>query len=319
MDVVREHVESLHGHILVASSPGRGTAFTILIPLTLATTRAILVEQGGQIFGVPSATVERTSRVREQQFVQIDGHRTIQIEHQPIVAIELADILQLRTARSIGPKPEDWRPFFVVRQADRRVALLVDRLIGEQEVMIKSLGWPLRRVPNVSGAALLGSGQMVVILNPSDLVETGGKLPRIGRVQVKVDALDAVIQPIEVIKKRLLVVDDSLTTRALERSILEAAGYEVVVASDGVDALSILRSQSIDLVVSDVDMPRLDGFALTAEIRRDAKLRTMPIVLVTSLEAPEHRERGVAVGADAYIVKSGFDERHFLDTIGRWL
>src|SRR5579859_1591466 len=272
MDVVREHVESLNGQVRVASQFGHGSSFTILIPLTLATTRAILVEQSGQLFGIPSATVERTSRVLEHLFVQIDGHRTIQIEQQPVVAIELAHVLRLRAASTVTANPEVWRQFFIVRQADRRVALLVDRLIGEQEVMIKSLGWPLRRVPNVSGAALLGSGQMVVILNPSDLVETGGKLPRLELIPSDAVVVGAPVQPAPPARKRVLVVDDSVTTRTLERSILEVAGYEVLVASDGVDALNVLRREPIDLVVSDIDMPRLDGFALTAELRRYAKL-----------------------------------------------
>ena len=120
-------------------------------------------------------------------------------------------------------------------------------------------------------------------------------------------------------RRRLLVVDDSLTTRTLERSILQTAGYDVVVASDGVEALQLLRSQSIDLVVSDIEMPRLDGFALTTEIRRDERLRQTPVVLVTSLDAPEHRERGASAGADAYIVKRAFDQGELLETVGRLL
>jgi two-component system chemotaxis sensor kinase CheA len=121
------------------------------------------------------------------------------------------------------------------------------------------------------------------------------------------------------VRRRLLVVDDSLTTRTLVRSILETAGYDVAVAVDGADALRVLRSQPIDLVVSDLQMPNLDGFALTTEIRRDPRLRSVPVVLVTSLDAPEHRERGAAAGADAYIVKSAFDQAQLLDTIGRLL
>jgi two-component system chemotaxis sensor kinase CheA len=117
----------------------------------------------------------------------------------------------------------------------------------------------------------------------------------------------------------VLVVDDSLTTRSLEQSILEAHGYEVAVAGDGLEALARLRSEPLDLVVADLEMPRMDGYALTAEIRRDERLRHLPVVLVTSLDSPEHRERGVAVGADAYIVKSGFDQNELLETLGRLL
>jgi two-component system chemotaxis sensor kinase CheA len=119
--------------------------------------------------------------------------------------------------------------------------------------------------------------------------------------------------------RRVLVVEDSVTTRTLMRSILETAGFDVDVAGDGVDALAILRTEEIDLVVSDVEMPRMDGFGLTAEIRRDERLKNLPVVLVTSLNKPEHTERGAAAGADAYIVKSDFDQGQMLDTVARLL
>ena len=156
---------------------------------------------------------------------------------------------------------------------------------------------------------MLGSGETVVILEPADLVRSAARLVE-GRRTVA-PAPSAVAER----RQRVLVVDDSLTTRSLERSILESRGYEVVVAADGVDALERLRSQPIDLVVSDLEMPRMDGYELTAEIRRDERLRRLPVVLVTSLDSREHRERGVAVGADAYIVKSGFDQENLLETV----
>jgi two-component system, chemotaxis family, sensor kinase CheA len=169
-------------------------------------------------------------------------------------------------------------------------------------------------VRNVGGAAVLGSGETILILNPSDLLKSGLRRGLLAPGPIATAETAATRR-----RARVLVVDDSLTTRTLERSILEAAGYDVSVAADGVEALTVLRADPVDLVISDVDMPRLDGFGLTAEIRRDAALRQLPVVLVTSLAAPEHRERGVAVGADAYIVKSSFDQAQLLDTIGRLL
>jgi two-component system chemotaxis sensor kinase CheA len=157
-----------------------------------------------------------------------------------------------------------------------------------------------------------------VILNPADLVKSGLRLARTaGGVAAGGGASEGAGEPAR--QKRLLVVDDSLTTRTLERSILETAGYDVAVAVDGSDALRIMRSQPVDLVVSDVQMPNLDGFGLTTEIRRDPQLRNVPVVLVTSLDAPEHRERGAAAGADAYIVKSAFDQGQLLETVARLL
>lgn len=313
MDVVREHLERLSGQVAVSSVPGQGTRLALTVPLTLATSRAILVEQTGQLFAVPSAMVERTARVQERQLVRLEGRLAVEIGGHPLPVVDLAAILEHPTAGSKGAGRGGWRPFFVLRQGERRVALLADRLVGEQEIVVKRLSWPLRRVRNVAGATVLGSGQVVPILNPSDLLKTATRFQHAPGVVAMTAA-----QP-EPVRPRLLVVDDSLTTRTLERSILEAAGYEVTGAADGLEALGVLRAGPIDLVVSDVNMPGLDGFGLTAEIRRDAALRQIPVVLVTSLDAREHRERGVAAGADAYIVKGRFDQTQLLETIGRLL
>jgi two-component system chemotaxis sensor kinase CheA len=313
MDVVREHVERLNGHVEVSSTPGRGTRFTLHVPLTLATSRAILVEQGGQPFAIPSGTVERTARARERQLVSLEGRRAVVIEGLPVPVVDLAQVLEQASTVQSSRDADDWRPLFVLRQGDRRFAFLVEHLVGEQEIVIKSLGWPLRRVRNVSGATILGTGHAVVILNPADLLQTASRIHSTTAARVA-----PATQP-DAPRWRVLVVDDSLTTRTLERSLLEAAGYQVSVATDGLDALSRLRAEPIDLVVSDVDMPRLDGFGLTAELRRDAGLRNVPVILVTSLDDRDHREQGVAAGADAYIVKSSFDQAELLETIRRLL
>ncbi|MBI4495182.1 MAG: hybrid sensor histidine kinase/response regulator [Chloroflexi bacterium] len=316
MDVVRENVERLNGHIAIRSVLGRGTQFTLSLPLTLATARALLVEQSGQLFAIPSSLVERSARVQERQLVSLEGCRAVQIGEHPVPIVELADVLEQPRGSPTSQGSPGWRPFLVLAHGDRRVALLADRLMVEQEIVIKRLSWPLRRVRNVSGAAVLGSGQTVVILNPVDMVKTAWKLIGTGARRVSAEVVAATP---ERRRPRLLVVDDSLTTRTLIRTILDAAGYDTAVAADGAEALSMVRAAPVDLIVSDVDMPRMDGFALTAEIRRDEKLRQTPVVLVTSLETREHRERGVAVGADAYVVKSGFDQAQLLATIGRLL
>jgi two-component system chemotaxis sensor kinase CheA len=279
----------------------------------------VLVEHGGLVYAIPSALVERSGRVREGTLRWIEGRRTAAIDGQPVLVAELGAVLE-RPASSLDQRGAPWRPFVVLRQGERRIAVLVDALVGEQEIVIKPLAWPLRRVRNVGGAAVLGSGQLVVILNPLDLLRSGLKLaqhPPVDRSPAR--SVPQARESEERGRARLLVVDDSLTTRTLERSILEAAGYDVLVASDGVEALDLLRREPVDLVVADVDMPRLDGFGLTSAIRRDQALRRLPVVLVTSLAAQEHRERGVAVGADAYLVKSGFDQADLLDTVSRLL
>jgi two-component system, chemotaxis family, sensor kinase CheA len=313
LDVVRQHVQQLNGQVGVSSELGVGTRITLRVPLTLATTRAVLVEEAGQLLALPSTLIERSARVREEQIVTFEGRRAVTIEGRPVPVVELAAVLE--RPLPTGHQPDEWRPLVVLHQGERRLAILTEKLVGEQEIVVKSLGWPLRHIPNVSGAAVLGSGQTVVILNPSDLLKNGSKL---AAVAVRSGAAPGVAQKRRV--HRLLAVDDSLTTRTLLRSILEAAGYAVTVAADGLEALTLLQqSESFDLVVADVEMPRMNGFELTEAIRRDERLRQTPVVLVTSLAGRDHRERGVAVGADAYIVKSVFEQGLLLDTIGRLL
>jgi two-component system chemotaxis sensor kinase CheA len=313
LDVVRQHVQQLNGQVAVSSDLGTGTRFTMRVPLTLATTRAVLVEESGQLLAVPSTLIERSARVREQHIVSFEGRRAVTIAGRPVPVVELAAILERPVAA--GRRPDEWRPLVVLQQGERRLAILTDKLVGEQEIVVKSLGWPLRHVPNVSGAAVLGSGQTVVILNSSDLLKHGSKL-----ASAAVRSSGAPSVAVERRVRRVLAVDDSLTTRTLIRSILEAAGYDVVVAADGLEALSLLQqSEPFDLVVAEVEMPRMDGFQLTEAIRRDERLRQTPVILVTSLVGQDHRERGVAAGADAYIVKSLFEQGQLLETIGRLL
>jgi two-component system chemotaxis sensor kinase CheA len=278
----------------------------------LATTRAVLVEESGQVLALPTGLIERSARVREQHIATFENRRAVTVEGRPIPVVELAALLE-RAPRA-EREPDEWRPLVILQQGERRLAILTDKLIGEQEIVVKPLGWPLRHVPNVSGAAVLGSGETVVILNPSALLQNGSRL---ALAPPRSAAAHRMITPRRV--SRLLVVDDSLTTRTLMRSILGAAGYEVVVAADGLAALGLLQGQAFDLVVSDVEMPRMNGFELTEAIRRDERLRLTPVILVTSLAAGNHRERGLTAGADAYIVKSAFEQGQLLDAVSRLL
>ena len=201
----------------------------------------------------------------------------------------------------------------MVGSAERRTALAVESLLGVQEVVIKPLPWPFARVGGTAGAATLASGDVVMILNAADLTRPGyagepGRAAGPAPAPMKAAPAD---------QATILVVDDSAVTRTLEKSILEAAGYQVRVAADGAAALDLLGREPCDLVVTDIEMPRLDGFSLTERVRADERLRDLPVVLVTSLDSEDDRRRGVEVGADAYIVKGAFDQDRLLETIRR--
>lgn len=310
--IVKERVEGLRGRLRLESRAGQGLTVRMVVPASIATFRGLLVRCGPQAFLLPIESVERVIRVAPQQIEQVDGRDVIRTDGgelggQPLFVARLADLLQMDGAEA-PLEPESQRPCAVVRAERGRLGLIVDEILGDREVLQRELCPPLRRVRSVAGAGLLGSGQLVLTLRPSDLLR--------GAAQPRRPAVAARPAPSRR-ASRVLVVDDSITTRTMERHLLEAAGYEVVVAVDGIDAWTPLKTGPVDLVVSDVDMPRMDGFGLTARIRADPELAALPVVLVTALESREDKERGIEVGANAYVVKSSFDQSNLLDIIRR--
>jgi two-component system chemotaxis sensor kinase CheA len=195
----------------------------------------------------------------------------------------------------------------ILRSGERQGALVVDEILGEQEIVIKDFRPPIRRVRHVLAAGLLGTGSLVLVLRPLDILLALAAPP-----SPQGDTAPAVPRVL-----RVLVVDDSITTRTMERNLFEAAGYRVRVAADGIDGWHLLQNDEIDVVVSDIDMPHMDGFELTSRIRAHPRLAELPVVLVTALEAREDKERGLRVGANAYVRKSGFDQSTLLDIVRR--
>jgi two-component system, chemotaxis family, sensor kinase CheA len=307
LDVVREHVERLHGTITLDTEIGRGTRFRLELPLTVATTLCLLVGAAGRPFGLPVTNVVRIERVRDQETGSVGGSPVLLVDGRPIPVVPAAGLLGL--PQGAGPGAGT---VVVVGSAERRTALAVESLLGVQEVVIKPLPWPFARVRGTAGATTLASGEVVMILNAADLTRPGqATAPGVATREPSPEELAPPRQA------TVLVVDDSAVTRTLEKGILEAAGYQVRVAADGAAALDLLRREPCDLVVTDVEMPRLDGFSLTAGIRADDGLRDLPVVLVTSLDSEDDRHRGAEVGADAYIVKGAFDQDRLLETIRR--
>jgi len=308
--IAREKVEDLGGSLSVETSPGTGTSFRMLLPLTLATFRGILVQAADQLFVIPTGSVERVLRVRQEEIKTVENRETIPLNGSAVPLAWLADVLELPGREEPG-NGSTFRPTLILGTAENRIAFGVEAVLGEQVVLIKGLGPQLSRVRNVAGATVLGSGQVAPILNVPDLlksaVQTSGVPARFAA------AVKAAEEPGDAI----LVVEDSITSRMLLKNILEAAGYPVKTTVDGVEALTELKAGSFDLVVSDVQMPRMDGFELTKKIREDDSLAELPVVLVTALESREDRERGIDAGANAYIVKSSFDQSNLLETIRR--
>jgi two-component system chemotaxis sensor kinase CheA len=253
--------------------------------------------------------VERILQLAAGDVLSMGGLDTVIYGDRPLALVRLDGLLGLPGA---GSRPDWPSPAVVLRSGERQMMVMIDELLGEQEVVIKGLGRQLRRVCGIGGATVMGSGEVVLILNTGDLF----KLAALGERPSVLAADRATAGTARVTRPRILVVDDSITTRTLERNILEAVGYEVRIATDGQEALAALAAGELpDLVISDILMPRVDGFELTARLRRDVRTAALPVILVSSLESIEDKTRGIEVGADAYIVKSGFDQQALLDTI----
>lgn len=303
--IVREKAEKLGGHVKVTSEPGRGSAFTITVPSTQATFRGILFKAAGQLMVLPTLQVERVLRLDPQDIRSVERRDTFLLEGRTVPLVRMADVLELPPAPSALPDIQ----VLVLGNGDQRVGFVVDDVLDEQEVLVKPLRRPLARVRNVSGATVLASGQVAPVLEPSDLLRSARRAgaPR-----------QWVIEPQQPAHKgHVLVAEDSITSRLLLKTILEAAGYRVRTAVDGADALAVLRRYKVDLLVSDVEMPGLNGFELTCRVRADETLKELPIVLVTTLDSQEDRERGMEAGANGYVIKGSFDQSDLLAVVGQ--
>ena len=311
MDVVRKNLEQMRGLIQVETTLGLGTTFILTLPLTLTTSQVLLVRVAGETIALPMMNVERILHVNVAQVGSIEGHPAIYAQGRPLPLVNLAHVLKLPEVEQ--PLPPDAKiPVVILSVVEKRIALRVSGFLSTQQVVVKSLGGQLRRVRNVVGAAILGDGHLVTILNVSDLIRS---------IQVKsVASLSLPIVTKETRRWRVLLADDSITTRALEKHILENAGYDVLAAADGQEAWELICGNEKglpDLVISDINMPKMDGFLLTQSIKGDSKYSHVPVVLVTSLDSSQDRLHGMEAGADAYIVKSAFDQRELLNTIER--
>ena len=314
MDVVRTNVARLKGSIELESHPGQGTRFHLRLPVSLATQRILLVKAGGYSYGLPAQTVLACRNLGPGALFKLEGRPATLHQERPVSVAPLASLLAL-TPLETGPHDDLSQPCVLLRQGETVYGVLVDEVVDELEVVSKPLGGPAGRVRNVSGATLLNSGEVCILLDPMDLLtsmaQTG--VPIAAPTQRGAEVLDQAAQA----RKRILLAEDSITTRAQETRILEAAGYEVVATANGLDALRALGTQAFDAVVSDINMPHMDGLELASRIRRMTRHADLPIVLVTYLATDEDKKRGLEVGANAYITKAEFDQRLLLECLER--
>jgi two-component system chemotaxis sensor kinase CheA len=307
LDIVKNAVEKLRGNVHVEHASGKSTAFTLTLPLTVTTIRALLIGVGSQIFALDTINIQKVVQVARDDLRSVNGRSVIAFGDRIIPALDLSG--WFGTSVRARRRRADSITVVVIGTAGKETALLVDDLAGEQELMIRALGPRLAKLRNLSGGAILPDGQVALVLNAAGLGEYA-----IGR------NLERDLPPLEEdaplpARKRILVVDDSLTVRTLEKIILEGAGYQVTTASDGAEAWDVLQADGADALIADVDMPRMDGFLLAEAVRKSQRFKNLPILLVTAREKSQDKIRGLEVGADAYILKSTFDQRQLLELI----
>ena len=310
MSVVIEAIKKLQGSISIQSQAGRGTTFTISVPVTLTNHHLVLVKLDDQTFALPSANIESLRRVKPAEVSVVDGQRVVMIEGAPVPLVDLGTLIDEPHAPATAA--DESLAVVILRVDERRMAVVVDAILDKRETLIKNLNPGLQRLRLFTGAITQGDGSVTLVLSPATLLAKGARERGVAPAGARPRTQAARVRRAT---PRILVVDDSITTRTLERGILEANGFEVSLAVDGVDALAKLSLESYDLVISDVEMPRMDGFTLVGEIKKSPKFKHLPVIMVTSLEKPADRERGMSLGANAYVLKQKFDQGGLLEII----
>lgn len=307
LGIVSEKVDKLGGHTEVVSVPNQGTTFTLTLPLTLATFRGVHISVAGQDFIVPTHNIERVVRVKPTAIKKTENRETIAIEDRSFSFVHLADLLGIqRTTESSDH--ENFLFALIVKAAEQTIVFGADHVHSEQEILVKGLGKQQIRVKNIMAATVIETGSVIPILNPIDLIKSSIKL------EVN-PSTSAIPDEDQTAKKSILVVEDSITTRLLIKNILTSAGYEVKTAVDGMEALETLQKQTFDLIVTDIEMPRMDGFSLLEKVRSLPQMKEIPIIICTALGSSSDRKRGIDLGANAYLDKSSLNLQAFVSIV----
>jgi chemosensory pili system protein ChpA (sensor histidine kinase/response regulator) len=299
MDIVRSEAQSLGGRVETATESGKGARFTIHLPLTLAVTQVVLLGAGGKTYALPSTLVEQVLQMKEGALAEARGKGHISQQGHDAPLHYLPAMLG---QGPVQPPAQRSAPVLVLRNGNERLALQVDEVVGNREVVIKNIGQQLARMPGIAGATVLGSGEIVLILNPVALAQHLAHHPELSAPRQAEDAA-APADLLAAVGGVVMVVDDSLTVRRVTQRLLEREGYQVVLAKDGVDALEQMQDRQPDLMLVDIEMPRMDGFDLTRNVRGDERTKDIPIIMITSRSADKHRNYAMQLGVNAYFGK----------------
>jgi two-component system sensor histidine kinase and response regulator WspE len=307
LDIVLQTIREQNGTVRMESEPGQGMRTSITLPLTQSVVRALVIDIRGEAYAIPIVKVERVLMVAQSDIHTLENKQFFEHGGEHLGLVSASQVLELGQLQTGA----DELPVVVIGSGLRRYALVVDAIRGEQSLAVQALDRTFGKMRDVSAAALLDDGAPVLILDVPDLLLSIDKLLGEGGLhQLAQDSAQAVRKA-----KRILVVDDSLTVREMERKLLQGRGYQVDIAIDGIDGWNVVRSGEYDLVITDVDMPRLDGIELVALIKKDIHLHTLPVMIVSYKDRPEDRARGMSAGADYYLTKGSFHDETLLDAV----
>ena len=308
LDAVQHMVRLLRGAIVLEQTGGQGSRFHLEVPLTLSVVRSLVVEVGDEAYAFPLAHIERMRDLQPDDIVQLEGRQHFWHEGRHVGLVAASQLLQ----RPPSQNDDETLNVVVIRERDVVYGVAVERFIGERTLVVLPLDPRLGKVQDISAGALLDDGSPVLIVDVEDMLRSVDKLLNTGRLE-RIDRRNR--HTAELARKRILVVDDSLTVRELQRKLLLNRGYEVAVAVDGMDGWNALRAEHFDLLITDIDMPRMDGIELVTLLRRDNRLQSMPVMVVSYKDREEDRRRGLDAGADYYLAKASFHDDALLDAV----
>lgn len=307
LDVVQHEIRRMRGNVRLLQTPDQGCLFHLELPLTLSVVRALVVTIGGEAYAFPLAQIERMLRLPRSAIVQLEGRQHFWLEDEHVGLISAAQLLQCNEKQG----DDDSIPIVLIRDREQYHGLAVEAFLGEFTLVLMPLDGRLGKVRDVAAGALLHDGTPVLILDVDDLLNSVSKLLGTGHLE----RVDHASHARQTVSKRVLVVDDSLTVRELERKLLLSRGYQVSVAVDGMDGWNALRAETFDLLITDIDMPRMDGIELVTLVRQDPRLRSLPVMVVSYKDREEDRRRGLEAGADYYLAKASFHDEALLDAV----